>query len=77
MLPRGSAGGPAPGRDHCAAPTGDIRQNASIEQPWNSIELTVATPENVRVVMTAAKPFKRNSHTVRKMRESGFDLPRG
>jgi hypothetical protein len=27
------------------------------EQPWNSTELEVVTPEGTRVVMTAARPF--------------------
>ncbi|MCU1644500.1 MAG: hypothetical protein JWN03_4775 [Nocardia sp.] len=31
------------------------------EMPWNSRELTVITPENVRVVMTAARPLDPRS----------------
>lgn len=45
------------------------------ERPWNSIELTVTTPENARVVMTAAKPFNPNSSTAQELRESGIDIP--
>jgi hypothetical protein len=40
-----------------------------------SFELTVTTPGNARVVMTAAKPFNPNSRTAHGMRESGFDIP--
>jgi hypothetical protein len=33
------------------------------EKPWNSRELTIVTPENARVVMTAAKPLDPNGPT--------------
>lgn len=43
--------------------------------PWNSIELTVTTPERVRVVMTAAKPLDLGGETAARLREAGFDVP--
>jgi hypothetical protein len=45
------------------------------EKPWNSIELTVTTPERTRVVMTAAQPFDPNSASAKMLREQGYDLP--
>jgi hypothetical protein len=45
------------------------------KKPWNSIELTVTTPERTRVVMTAAQPFDPNSASAKMLREQGYDLP--
>lgn len=45
------------------------------EMPWNSIELTVITPENTRVVMTAARPLDRDGAAADFMRELGIEVP--
>jgi hypothetical protein len=45
------------------------------EMPWNSRELTVITPENTRVVMTAALPMDPNGPSAAWLREGGFDIP--
>ncbi|MFI6027596.1 VOC family protein [Amycolatopsis magusensis] len=50
---------------------------APVEQPWNSVELTVITPENARVVMTAARRIDPDSPVADNLRELGIDLPRG
>lgn len=46
------------------------------ETPWNSIELTVITPENTRVVMTAARPLDLDGDKAAEMREQGYDVPK-
>lgn len=40
---------------------------------WNSLELTVLTPENTRVVMTAARPHDEQSRE--NLRAIGIDVP--
>ncbi|MEU7693660.1 VOC family protein [Microbispora sp. SCL1-1] len=45
------------------------------EMPWNSIELTVVTPENARVVMTAAQPLDPHSARAAGLREIGIEIP--
>jgi hypothetical protein len=45
------------------------------EMPWNSRELTVVTPENTRVVMTAALPMDPNGERAAWLREAGIDVP--
>lgn len=45
-------------------------------KPWGSMELTVVTPENARVVMTAARPLDPNGETADWMREMGIEVPR-
>jgi hypothetical protein len=47
------------------------------EMPWNSIELTVVTPENARVVMTAAKPLDPRSAKADELRALGIEVPEG
>src|SRR5690625_1101479 len=46
------------------------------DMPWNSVELTVATPENTRVVMTAARPLDPGSAEADWMREMGMEVPK-
>lgn len=41
--------------------------------PWNSVELTVTTPENARVTMTAARPLDEAGAA--SIRGLGIDLP--
>jgi len=45
------------------------------EMPWNSLELTVTTPEQARVVMTAARPIDPNSPQAARLREIGIAIP--
>jgi len=45
------------------------------ETPWNSLDLTVTTPENARVVMTAARPFEPDSPQAAYLREIGIRVP--
>ncbi|MBE3008181.1 VOC family protein [Microbispora sp. NEAU-D428] len=45
------------------------------EMPWNSIELTVVTPENARVVMTAAQPLDPRSARADELRAIGIEIP--
>lgn len=45
------------------------------EMPWNSIELTVVTPENARVVMTAAQPLDPRSARADDLRAIGIEVP--
>ncbi|GAA2074201.1 hypothetical protein GCM10009801_27990 [Streptomyces albiaxialis] len=44
------------------------------EMLWNSVELTVVTPENTRVVMTAARPIEPGGPAEARLREAGFDF---
>lgn len=46
-----------------------------MEMPWNSTELTIITPENARVVMTAARPLDPNSAQADFLRAAGFPVP--
>ncbi|WP_030240431.1 VOC family protein [Streptomyces sp. NRRL S-350] len=43
--------------------------------PWNTVELEVVTPENARVIMTAARPLVRDSAEARNLEAAGFDIP--
>ncbi|MGH3378159.1 MAG: VOC family protein [Actinoallomurus sp.] len=45
------------------------------EMPWNSVELTVITPENARIVMTAARPLDPDSPQADRLRAVGFEIP--
>ncbi|ADD42283.1 VOC family protein [Stackebrandtia nassauensis] len=45
------------------------------EMPWNSVELTVITPENARIVMTAARPIDPNSQMAADWRAVGIPIP--
>ncbi|WP_199034348.1 VOC family protein [Glycomyces salinus] len=46
------------------------------EMPWNSVELTVVTPERTKVVMTAARPIDPESELADELREAGFQIPK-
>ncbi|QKG23962.1 VOC family protein [Actinomadura verrucosospora] len=46
------------------------------DKPWNSVELEVVTPENARVVMTAARPLDPDGPQADWMREMGIEVPR-
>jgi hypothetical protein len=43
--------------------------------PWNSLELTITTPENTRVVMTAARPLDPDSAEAANLRAMGIEVP--
>lgn len=43
--------------------------------PWNSVELEVHTPENMRVIFTAAKPFDPASQEAKNLAEIGITAP--
>jgi hypothetical protein len=45
------------------------------EKPWNSVELTVITPENTRVVLTAARPIDPAGPSAAWLREGGIEVP--
>lgn len=47
-----------------------------VDQPWNSRELTVVTPENARVVMTGAKVHDPDSEESANLRAIGIEVPR-
>ncbi|MBA0052848.1 VOC family protein [Streptomyces sp. AJS327] len=49
--------------------------SAPEEKPWNSVELTVVTPENTRVVLTAARPIDPDSALADDLRSVGFTIP--
>ncbi|MFD4372487.1 VOC family protein [Streptomyces sp. NPDC058486] len=44
--------------------------------PWNTRDLEVITPENARVVITAAKPFVPDSEEARNLAAIGITPPR-
>jgi hypothetical protein len=46
-----------------------------VERPWNSVELTVITPENARVVMTAARPLDPRGARADELRAMGIRIP--
>ncbi|KAB2372840.1 VOC family protein [Actinomadura montaniterrae] len=47
-----------------------------VDKPWNSVELEVVTPENARVVMTAARPLDPDGPQAAWMRDAGIEVPR-
>lgn len=49
--------------------------NEPREMPWNSVELTVITPEHARVVLTAARPIDPNGEQAANLRAVGILVP--
>jgi hypothetical protein len=45
--------------------------------PWNTVELEVITPENARVILTAARRLDPHSTEARFLEASGFTIPKG
>jgi len=46
------------------------------QTPWNTVDLEVVTPENVRVIMTAARPYDPDSAEAQSLRdELGIEGP--
>ena len=47
------------------------------QTPWNTVELEVITPENARVILTAARPLDPDSAEARNLEAAGFNIPNG
>lgn len=45
------------------------------DTPWNTRDVEVITPENARVVLTAAKPFDPDSQEARNLADIGITAP--
>ncbi|MGW6861108.1 VOC family protein [Streptomyces xanthophaeus] len=45
------------------------------DTPWNTRDITVITPENARIVFTAAKPFEPASQEARNLEAIGITPP--
>ncbi len=45
------------------------------DTPWNTVDLEVVTPESLRVVLTAAKPFDPASQEARNLADVGINAP--
>lgn len=43
--------------------------------PWNSVELAIDTPEKLRVIFSAAKPFDQASRETRNLADIGIHRP--
>jgi hypothetical protein len=43
--------------------------------PWGSVEVEVVTPENARVVITAARPYDPESPAAQHLRDMGIEGP--
>ncbi|MEZ0093051.1 VOC family protein [Streptacidiphilus sp. EB129] len=46
------------------------------QTPWNTVELEVLTPENARVIMTAARPVDPDSAEARNLEAVGITAPK-
>lgn len=44
--------------------------------PWNTVDLEVTTPENARVIMTAARELDVTGPEARYLEDAGFEIPR-
>lgn len=48
----------------------------ALRTPWNTVDLEVVTPENARVIMTAARPYDPASAEARALRDDlGIEVP--
>jgi catechol 2,3-dioxygenase-like lactoylglutathione lyase family enzyme len=45
------------------------------QTPWNTVDVEVVTPENARVVLTAARPLDPHSDMARNLEAAGFEIP--
>lgn len=45
------------------------------QTPWNTVDLEVITPENARVVLTAARPLDPHSVEARNLEAMGIEIP--
>ena len=57
--------------DACRAVGGGVVSEPR-DTPWGTRDLEVITPENVRVIFTAAKPFDPTSQTARSLEKMGI-----
>jgi hypothetical protein len=46
------------------------------QTPWNTMDLEVITPENARVVLTAARTHDPDSAETKYLEAGGFDIPK-
>lgn len=44
--------------------------------PWNTVDLEVTTPEDARVIMTAARELDVSGPEARYLEDAGFEIPR-
>jgi len=44
--------------------------------PWNTVDLEVTTPEDARVIMTAARELDVTGPEARYLEDAGFEIPR-
>ncbi|ACZ23306.1 hypothetical protein Sked_34150 [Sanguibacter keddieii DSM 10542] len=44
--------------------------------PWNTVDLEITTPENARVIMTAARELDVTGPEARYLEDAGFEIPR-
>ncbi|WP_020389606.1 hypothetical protein [Kribbella catacumbae] len=66
--------------DELAAQCEELAPGSTSEprvMPWNSLEMVVTTPENTRVVMTAARPLDPASPEAANLRAMGIEVPEG
>ncbi|SNR25025.1 VOC family protein [Actinomadura mexicana] len=45
--------------------------------PWNTVDLEVITPENARVILTAARTIDPDSPEARNLKAAGIPFPKG
>jgi hypothetical protein len=45
------------------------------QTPWNTVDLEIITPENARVILTAARPLDPHSAEARNLEAMGIKLP--
>lgn len=45
------------------------------QTPWNTVDVEVVTPENTRVIMTAARPHDPDSAEAQYIRDMGIEYP--
>ncbi|MFJ4296410.1 VOC family protein [Curtobacterium sp. NPDC089689] len=50
----------------------DAEVHGPTDTPWNTLDVEVVTPEHVRVVVTAAKPYDASSAEARALRDVGI-----
>jgi hypothetical protein len=60
--------------EHCRAiRPGSV--SAPADTPWNTRDVEVITPENVRIVFTAGKPYDAAGEAVQRLADIGITLP--
>jgi hypothetical protein len=46
------------------------------QTPWNTVDVEVVTPENARVILTAARPYDPESAEAKNLAAAGIEAPR-